>query len=294
MALAAEAAPAQVSGTREVLRRFRRHRLAVVGTVVLLLLLVACFGAPWLAPADRRAPRTWSSAPRHPPGRTCSAPTTWAATTSPAAVRRPHLAGDRLLRGAGRDGGRHHRRRAGRLPRRRGRRGRHAGHGPVPDRARPSRSSRWRCEALGSSPVTIVLVLAGIGWTYIARVVRSQVLSLREREFVEAAKVVGRVDGADPAAPPAAEPRRHRSPSTSPSPPRPRSSSSPRCSFLGFGVQPPQHAAGATCSARRRGWSGHRRSTCSTSRACSSCSRCSASTSSATACVTPSTRRAAA
>ncbi len=49
--------------------------------------------------------------------------------------------------------------------------------------------SRWRRSAPRRS--TIVLVLAGLSWTYIARVVRSQVLSLREREFVQAAKVVG-------------------------------------------------------------------------------------------------------
>lgn len=46
-------------------------------------------------------------------------------------------------------------------------------------------------EALGRSPVTVVLVLAGIGWTFIARVVRAQVLSLREKEFVDAARVIG-------------------------------------------------------------------------------------------------------
>ena len=32
-------------------RRFRRHRMAVVSTVVLLLIIVACFGATWLASA---------------------------------------------------------------------------------------------------------------------------------------------------------------------------------------------------------------------------------------------------
>jgi peptide/nickel transport system permease protein len=46
-------------------------------------------------------------------------------------------------------------------------------------------------QGLGSSPATIVLVLAALGWTYIARVVRSQVLSLREKEFVEAARAIG-------------------------------------------------------------------------------------------------------
>ncbi|MDO8184383.1 ABC transporter permease [Conexibacter sp. JD483] len=38
---------------------------------------------------------------------------------------------------------------------------------------------------------TVLLVVAAIGWTVIARVVRGQVLSLREREFVDAARVGG-------------------------------------------------------------------------------------------------------
>lgn len=37
----------------------------------------------------------------------------------------------------------------------------------------------------------IVLVLATFGWVYVARVVRGQTLSLREREFVEAARASG-------------------------------------------------------------------------------------------------------
>ncbi|QHC61200.1 ABC transporter permease [Rathayibacter sp. VKM Ac-2760] len=46
-------------------------------------------------------------------------------------------------------------------------------------------------QGLGSTTVTIVLVLAALGWTFIARVARSQVLSLREKEFIDAAKVLG-------------------------------------------------------------------------------------------------------
>jgi peptide/nickel transport system permease protein len=37
----------------------------------------------------------------------------------------------------------------------------------------------------------IIFVLAGLGWMYIARVVRGQVLSLKEKEFVEAARASG-------------------------------------------------------------------------------------------------------
>ena len=37
----------------------------------------------------------------------------------------------------------------------------------------------------------IIFVLATFGWPYIARIVRGQVLSLREREFVDAARALG-------------------------------------------------------------------------------------------------------
>ena len=40
----------------------------------------------------------------------------------------------------------------------------------------------------------VIMVIAVINWTYIARIVRGQVLSLREKEFVEAARSVGASD----------------------------------------------------------------------------------------------------
>ncbi|MEO7555740.1 MAG: ABC transporter permease [Acidimicrobiales bacterium] len=43
----------------------------------------------------------------------------------------------------------------------------------------------------GQSVNPIIFVLAGLGWTYIARVVRGQVLSVKEKEFVEAARASG-------------------------------------------------------------------------------------------------------
>jgi len=39
--------------------------------------------------------------------------------------------------------------------------------------------------------VTVIATIAFVGWTYIARIVRGQVLSLREKEFVEAARSLG-------------------------------------------------------------------------------------------------------
>ncbi|MGC5413154.1 ABC transporter permease subunit, partial [Streptomyces sp. DT225] len=39
--------------------------------------------------------------------------------------------------------------------------------------------------------VTLISVMAAFGWASIARLLRGEVLALREREFVEAAKVTG-------------------------------------------------------------------------------------------------------
>jgi peptide/nickel transport system permease protein len=46
-------------------------------------------------------------------------------------------------------------------------------------------------QRLGRSDNAFIIVLAALGWMYIARVVRGQVLSLREKEFVEAARASG-------------------------------------------------------------------------------------------------------
>jgi len=43
----------------------------------------------------------------------------------------------------------------------------------------------------GQTDDIIILVLAGLGWMYVARVVRGQVLSVKEKEFVEAASAAG-------------------------------------------------------------------------------------------------------
>ncbi len=45
--------------------------------------------------------------------------------------------------------------------------------------------------ALGPSLVTIIVVLGLTGWERYARVVRAEVLALREKDFVEAARAMG-------------------------------------------------------------------------------------------------------
>lgn len=46
------------------------------------------------------------------------------------------------------------------------------------------------------SVVMIVLILGLVNWTYLARLIRAEVLSLRERDFVEAARALGASDAA--------------------------------------------------------------------------------------------------
>ncbi len=48
---------------------------------------------------------------------------------------------------------------------------------------------------LGQTPNWFIVVLAALGWMYVARIVRGQVLSLKEKEFVEAARAAGASDG---------------------------------------------------------------------------------------------------
>lgn len=46
-------------------------------------------------------------------------------------------------------------------------------------------------EGNGSRVIYLILIFAAFGWPYFARIVRGQVLSLREREFVDAARSLG-------------------------------------------------------------------------------------------------------
>ena len=63
----------------------------------------------------------------------------------------------------------------------------------------PAPDETWACpEGNPSRILYLILVLSFFGWPYLARIVRGQVLSLREREFVEAAVAMG----AEPAAHP--------------------------------------------------------------------------------------------
>ena len=47
----------------------------------------------------------------------------------------------------------------------------------------------------GRSDIAIVAALSALGWMYVARIVRSEVLSIREQEYVDAARVSGASHG---------------------------------------------------------------------------------------------------
>ncbi len=46
-------------------------------------------------------------------------------------------------------------------------------------------------ERFGSGDTTIILVLAGLFWMYVARIVRGEVLGIKEKEFIDAARASG-------------------------------------------------------------------------------------------------------
>ncbi len=50
--------------------------------------------------------------------------------------------------------------------------------------------------AHGGTVWIVILILALVNWTYLARLIRAEVLTLRERDFVEAARALGARDGA--------------------------------------------------------------------------------------------------
>jgi peptide/nickel transport system permease protein len=178
------------SSWRMVLRRFLRHRMAVASAIVLLLIVVACFGAHWIAPSPRNQ-QDFLLGPTKPSGE--------------------HLLGTDDL---GRDE-LSELLYAGQISLRIGLGvallstllgtavGAVAGY-----------AGRWLDQLLmrvtdlflviptiailavairrfGSNDGTIILVLSSVGWMYVARVVRGQVLSIKEREYIDAARVSG-------------------------------------------------------------------------------------------------------
>jgi peptide/nickel transport system permease protein len=237
-----ESGPVARSNWQLFRRRFFRHKMAFVSIVVLAILIVACFGAPWLAPYEQGAQNLLA-------GSEGPSSSHWFGTDE--------LGRDQLteIMYAGRVSlliglvvallstivGVT----VGSVSAYFGRATDHALSSVtdlfliLPDLALLAVAILY----FGQTYTSIIIVLAALGWMYMARVIRGQVLSIKEKEFVEAARAAG--------ASPTRILTRH---------------ITPNCigtimvnatlaiaaavgieaalSFLGFGVQPPQNSWG--------------------------------------------------
>ena len=200
-----DAFDAPLSPGRLFVRRFRRHRLGVFGLAVLALLVALTLLAPLLAPwgAGRSDYGAIGAGPSlsHPLGTDTAGRDVWARL----------LFGGRVCLSVGiiavaistvdRDAGR----RASPATAAAGSTRPACGFtdivmldpGPVPD---PDRRARWS----GPSIYNVMVVIGLLGWQGLARLVRGQVLSLREQEYVLAALRARRAVVADHLPAPAA------------------------------------------------------------------------------------------
>ncbi|MFK4730311.1 ABC transporter permease [Agromyces mediolanus] len=180
----------QQGSARQLLRRFLKHRLAFASAIVLLVLIVVCFGADWIAPFPQ-GKQDLLLGPTPPSaehllgtdelGRDFLSEILYAGRISLAiglfVALLSTLVGTALGAVAGYVGGW-----LGELLMR------------ITDLFLIIPAIALLAvivQGLGPSPVTIVFALTALGWTYIARVVRAQVLSLREKDFIEAARGIG-------------------------------------------------------------------------------------------------------
>ncbi len=173
-----------------VRRRFFRHRIAVASIVILLLLIVLCFGAKWIAPYPR-GQQNLLVGPQGPSGKH------WFGTDN--------LGVDQLSTLLY----------AGQVSLKIGLAvalistmigtvvGSAAGYfGKVSDQFLMRATDLFlvvpqiavlaiALKKFGNTVNWIILVLAALGWMYVARIVRGQVLSIKEKEYVEAARASG-------------------------------------------------------------------------------------------------------
>ena len=215
-----------VAGTVRSLGLLREHPSGMVGLILLVFFtLIAIFG-PWIAPQDPE--RRVVLLGRHPGARRARR-TGWAPTRTARDVLSLLILGTRISMIVGvaaalvsaRD----------RRRRRHRRRASSAGwidHGPDGDRrlvpgdpvpaARDRARVAARARAAEPGPfgkLSIVIIVIGVtGWAGTSRIIRSQVLSVKERQFVERSQALGASDvvdraQADPAQRAAADLRQH-------------------------------------------------------------------------------------
>lgn len=190
--LAETAEPEPLTQWQLFRRRFKRHKLAIASLVVLGILFVVCFGADWIAPYEQGQQDLSAGSGNQSPsrdhlfgtdtlGRDYLTEILYAGQTSlriGMTVALISTAVGTLI-------------------------GALAGYyGGLLDQVLMRLTDMFLIipalavlaisrERFGSSPATVSLVLAGVFWMWIARVVRGQTLALKEKEFVEAARAIG-------------------------------------------------------------------------------------------------------
>jgi peptide/nickel transport system permease protein len=188
--MAAPDEPVARSNWRLFWRRFRRHKLAMISAVVLLLLIIVCFGAHWIAPYPKNK-QDLLLGPTQPSGkhwfgtdelgRDQLTEILYAGQTSLKIGLAVALLSTLLGVLVGSLAGFY---------------GRWVDQGLsrttdlfliVPDIA----ALAVLLSVFGGTPGVVILVLAVLGWTYVARVLRGEVLAVKEKEFVEAARASG-------------------------------------------------------------------------------------------------------
>jgi len=171
-------------------RRFRRHKMALASIAVLAVLMVACYGAPWLAPYKQGAQNLLNSdigpSTKHwfgtdDLGRDQLSEVMYAGrislTIGLAVAALSTVVGVTVGATAAYFGG-------------------------ATDQSLSALTDLFlilpdlallavAVLIFSQSYTSIVLVLAGLGWMYMARLVRGQVLSIKAKEFVEAARASG-------------------------------------------------------------------------------------------------------
>ena len=171
-------------------RRFFKHRLAVASIVVLAILMIACFGAPWLAPFPQNKQDLLLSASgpsaKHwlgidDLGRDQLTELMYAGRVSLMIGLVVALLSTLLGVAVGALAG---------------------FYGGWIDQVLSRTTDLFlivpdlailavMLQKFGRSASVIIIVFAVLGWTYVARVLRGEVLSIKEKEFVEAARASG-------------------------------------------------------------------------------------------------------
>jgi peptide/nickel transport system permease protein len=171
-------------------RRFLHHRMAIVSLLVLVLLFVLCYGAPWIAPYPKndqnllaigQSPSTQHIMGTDDLGRDEFTEILYAGQISLRIGLTVGVVSTLIGAAAGAVAGYY---------------------GKWQDQALMRLTDLFlivpqliilaiAIKKFGGTPTVISLVLAAVFWMYTARVVRGLVLSLREKEFVESARASG-------------------------------------------------------------------------------------------------------